>query len=381
MWGLLGIAVLGLAGCALPRAALSVRPTHSPPTLAAAAGEGMALSVMQVGDKTFLATWNQRAINLTILKGRRQQRIVLPVRSFCASVGFLLSLPPDVGVAGCKSVWVARGGHWERVPLPTGVVNGDGVSGRGGQWWALAIIDAASGMGSEAVDLWATTTRGASWTLAAKSRNALSSTPRRAIPYGGDKSGLEAGPGHHLWLSGSTGGAFYLYRSTAGLATWTAVSAQGPKHGPHSWVMRSGTVMETFPPLFVDNSLGYVPAPVAGPHDRLAIFVVTGPGWHTATLRGLLPLGTTSSWRLAASRPQTLWVATARSLYRSSTGGRTWQVTRTLPSPWSFVSISFSGSYGSVLAALPQAAHHPGHFALWVTTNGGKTWRAVQVNP
>lgn len=379
-WFLFGALALALLGCGPVQTVGSINSTRHPPTLPPTSVVGTAISVMQVGDETLLTTWRGNAIDLTILRRDRKQQVVLPVHEFCTSAGYLVRLPPVIGVTGCGSVWIDHASHWLHVVLPTRLSTGESVTGRGSQWWTVGIVGTASGMGSEAVKVWTTTTLGASWDLGAQSHNALSSRPRGSIPYFGAKSGIEAGPGHHLWLSGSGGGGFWMYRSAAGLQTWTAVTAQSPKPGPNSWVTGSDALVETSPPLFTSRTEGYIPATVFGPQDRLAIFAVTGPTWRIAQLRGLLPLAPQSVWSLAASGSHTLWVAASRRLYRSASGGRTWQVAGSIPYPWTFLAISFSGSYGSVLAILPPGAHHPGHYALWRTTTDGKTWRAVRVS-
>lgn len=369
--GLAAVGLMFLCGCGISR---------TPKPAAIAKGRrgqlvphpirGQALSVLQMGSQSWLAAKKHHGVVVTMAGGNHVAESTVPSTAECAGVGVLRPNGSAPMVIGCSHVWVLRNQRWFLTRLPSPLVAPQDLTGIGSHWWLLGIDSAYSGLGNEAVTVWASTSSGTSWQRVAVSGTALTPPSLSGIPYYGDPTGIAVGPGQHVWLTDKVGGLglFGFYRSSRGGTTWTSVHPIIPQ----SW---TGALLIPNPPVFSSAHRGYLPITVDGGHfTGIAVYTRNGSNapW---TLGGAIPASAalTPGWVLAAAGPRTAWLALGQHLWISLDGGQAWRDAWRLPSGWTFAGLSFSGSqHGIVLASHKNGTSFS--YSAWLTTNGGKTW-------
>ncbi|MCL5971100.1 MAG: hypothetical protein M1499_00870 [Firmicutes bacterium] len=361
MW--LGLGMGLLSGCGSATKPLPPQSAMLPRIMDPLPIAGHATSVLQAQGQIWVAVQTGHGLSVKLVTTLLPPLHITPTnQTSCAAFGFLRHVGSDTTVTGtgCSNLWVFNHGIWMKRSLPATLVTSGALTGTGDRWWFLAYGVGASG--NEAVTLWDSTNKGASW-----SRMQTSSDHEQphGLPYFGDKTGLAAGPQNTLWLTGLTMGLGYgwLYQAPANTRNWSSI----PLPVQQKW---AGAELTTYPPVFTGSHGAYLPVTVYGKISDLAIYSrdSSTSQWKLA---GAIPAPVGTRWDFTASSSTSLWVTVGNRLWASQDAGTTWREAWTTPAGWNFVSVSFSGPRDGVLLAVQQSGHA---YALWVTHDGGKIW-------
>ncbi len=324
---------------------------------------GHAISALQ-NHRTWVTIHAHRNLIVETSPSTSRPHLVIPYPTIdCAGSGMLSHVGFDTVVTGCTNLWVLHQNHWIARTLPSFLGSAASITGTGHRWWFLAYGAGASG--NESIAIWTSTNEGASWT-----RLATSSNQPHALPYYGDKTGLAADPQGNLWLTGTTMGLGYgwLYYGRADARRWSS----SPLPVPNKW---ANSELASYPPVFPSDHRGFLPVTVNGTFNGLAIYSrdqATNRWKLTGAIPG--PVGTTQ-WDFTASSSTSLWVTVGHQLWVSHDAGITWHDAWKTPPRWDLVSVTFSGPRDGDLLAVRSSGNA---YALWMTHDGGKAWRALR---
>ena len=372
-----------LAGSASPSHTSPSRPTV-PMAQAGAGGpellpqplEGSALSVLQRGRETWVTVHKPKSVTVLLWGNGPASSVSLPMRTWCEGAGMILALGPVVTVTECNHLWVRGPASWVKERLPMAFIGPADLTAVGTHWWFLGVGAGASG--SESVTLWRSQDRGQIWRRVASSGKGLTPKPAGTIPLYGDKSGIGSGPGSQLWLTGSSAisGAAWLFQGPADGRRWsnaTVLALAG-------W---GGSQMDSHPPVGQPGLAAYLPVAADGERGVVMAIYRLSPGGRRWRALSVIPDSSALSGPLAVAPagPRSLFVETPGELYVNRDGGITWSRPFHLPASWTFLGMSFAGTEdGAVLAA--RAVGAPPvviAYAVWLTGNGGRTWRSIGV--
>jgi photosystem II stability/assembly factor-like uncharacterized protein len=232
----------------------------------------------------------------------------------------------------------------------------------------FALEDLGAGAGSHYVALHRTTDGGESWT------EVFSHEPGeiKSLPEGGTKNGV-------TFISpdrGFIGGAipmedhFHFYVTDDGGITWaqeTDLSLPGAF---------SGSFLDVWQPLFIDNTIGFLPIQAVGSGDgsSLLIFRSEDAG-ETWAFQGSMADGQDVDF-IDAKRG---WIAGRAGLFSTVDGGENWAPASTagVPPGEEFLIVDFvDADHGWILAYLDEGPS-PSR-KLYRTADGGKSWTLLQ---
>jgi len=249
--------------------------------------------------------------------------------------------------------------HWNMNPVPFGGGEIHFLNDNNG--WMMLPADV--GAGNEAVKFFQTTDGGANWVLVF-SNLPTDPNPNESLPHGGIKSGFTPISMQEAWVSGQTyaDNVLYLYHTTDGGHTWSAINYQLPFTGQ--------AMYQSQPPVFFDSQTGLLPMTV-GSEGSTTLFLKTQDG------------GTT--WRPGASVPGSghysvpsvndifVWFGSELSVSHDS--GQSW--TNLTPNPDLSTNLT-QLQFVDAQTGWAVTSDSNSHTSLYKTTDGGQTW-AIQI--
>lgn len=365
-----------------PRASRTVRQQHPAsvatlrPTRPVLTGPVSELSM--TGLNTGWALTQGQQVLRTVSGGQRWQRVTPP--GLAGSTGALVRL----AALGSHRAWVAvdrphqavviertvdGGRYWSTARIAPitfggGGVRMDFVSANVG--WVEVLT---AGNASPSAALYGTVNGGASW----RELSTSTSSGQGHLPFGGTLAFASAQDGLVVGAARAAGQVpwrYYVAQTRNGGHTWNQVTLPEPSH----LASVSSNAIQVLPPVVVSGSLVLLPVIYShsGGASTLVTYAETVPTgvW---TVRGTLTVPTFRGTLKGPDRPLVTfatanagWAIVNGALYRTTDGGRTWNVMQMASRLTAWMALYFV----SVQAgwALDTAGR------MWYTVNAGATW-------
>ncbi len=255
----------------------------------------------------------------------------------------------------------ADGGvNWQITPVPFNNARYEFLDINNG----YALVALGAGAGSHYLALYRTTDGGVNWTKIFSHEPGES----KSLPEGGHKNGITFLDMDHGWIGGGIPMTdnLYLYTTEDGGATWqqeTDITIDE---------MFSGFMFEVWQPVFVSDTIGYLPIRAMAPEgwSNLLFYKSTDSG-QSWTFQNY-----TDPFRdFSFTSPETLWGVSQFSLVRGTDSATSWFVPayEGIPDSESFLKVEFvDESNGWVLTTPNDDTRNP--VRLFRTTDGGVSW-------
>lgn len=257
---------------------------------------------------------------------------------------------------------VDSGAHW----LPSSVPFGPAVLQALDSQTLFAMADRGAAAGSQAVDIYRSTDRGATWEQLYHINPQDSSGS--SLPFGGDKTGMAFRDLNNGWITGvePLDGFVYLYATQDGGATWQEQAVDLPPALSASQIFLQQI-------QFFSDDQGVIPTQAVivqnnNPQNYLGAMVSPdgGQSWKINTL-----LASTGVFDAASASDFYVW--NGASLSTSHDGGKTWKQTipSEVPGPSPYMVQFLDPTHGWLVD------DNGAEVQLYQTKDGGKTWTLI----
>jgi photosystem II stability/assembly factor-like uncharacterized protein len=249
---------------------------------------------------------------------------------------------------------------WEIIPLPFDNARYELLDSETG----FAIVSLGAGAGSHYLAIHRTDDGGATWT------EVFSHEPgeSKSLREGGSKSGFTFLDVNHGWVGGAIPmeDYVYLFYTTDGGATWTEET------GIEIDVMFQGHMMEVMPPVFVSDTIGFLPIRSMAPEGFINFLIYkTEDAGSTWTYQNF----TDDCRDFTFFSPDEAWCAAQFNLIHTLDGGGGWFVPSSsgIPSDEFYLKVDFVDSqHGWTITTPDDSTWEP--TKLYRTADGGATW-------
>ena len=356
----------------------SVTQTPLPATSSAVGGKAVALQTIHMFDaKTGWAMTSDNSLILHTTAGVTRWQNVSPAldtpTSILVGTDFFSPSIAWVAVTSETGSFIYRtrdgGQTWQKAQIPDQIMGNCQITFLNAQiGWLLVGKGAATG--SEAVDILHTSDGGATWKIVSVT-SFIHSSPR-ALPLGGDKSGISFVSATTGWATGlsATSTFIWLYVTHDSGATWQHQAI------PSAGDAGDGQVA-LLPPVFFNATDGILPVSLAGLTNQTTATVIYithngGGSWNATTsvpinAQAIDFVDTAHGW-LFSNTDDVSNHYTNSTVYRTSDGGQHW-TQYTIKLNADITGIDFISSVQGWAIDSTQT--------LYQTANGGQSWTKV----